>query len=94
MKGNLQFIVPVADFFGYAFGKSSMHSLLLGSRDNITYCYFPMPFDKSAKIELVYRKVVSSDQSPLNVSIHVWYSSEPRICRKGRKVLRELEQKP
>ena len=71
---------PVADFFGYAFGKSSMKSLLLGSRHNINYCYFPMPFDRSAKIELVYRKSGSSQPSPLKVSVHVWYSTEPRIA--------------
>ena len=56
---------PVADFFGYAFGRTSMQSLLLGSRDNINYCYFPMPFDKSAKIELVYRKIASSGTVPI-----------------------------
>jgi hypothetical protein len=69
---------PVADFFGYAFGKSSMRSLLLGSRDNINYCYFPMPFDKSAKIELVYRNDSSSHLTPLPVSVHVWYTNLPR----------------
>jgi hypothetical protein len=76
---------PVADFFGYAFGKSSMQSLLLGSRENINYCYFPMPFDKSAKIELVYRNLASSHQSPLQVSVHVWYTTDPRIAEKEGK---------
>ena len=47
--------MPVADFFGYAFGKESMQSLLLGSANNINYCYFPMPFNLKAKIELIYR---------------------------------------
>ena len=64
---------PVADFFGYAFGRTSMQSLILGSRKNINYCYFPMPFDKSAKIEIVYRNIASSNQSPVQVSVHVWY---------------------
>lgn len=45
---------PVADFFGYAFGKESMQSLLLGSADNTNYVYFPMPFEENAKIELSY----------------------------------------
>jgi hypothetical protein len=47
---------PVADFFGYAYGKESMQSLLLGSSDNTNYIYFPMPFEKKAKVELVYLK--------------------------------------
>jgi hypothetical protein len=76
---------PVADFFGYAFGRSSMQSLLLGSRDNINYCYFPMPFDKSAKIELVYRKVESSQKAPLKVSVHIWYTPDKRIPEKEGK---------
>jgi hypothetical protein len=76
---------PVADFFGYAFGKSSMQSLLLGSRDNINYCYFPMPFDKSAKIELVNRNVASSQPSAIQVSVHVWYSTGPRIAEREGK---------
>jgi hypothetical protein len=70
---------PIADFFGYAFGKASMQSLLLGSMDTRNYCYFPMPFDKKAKIELVYRQVESSSQNPVQVSMRVWYSSQKRV---------------
>jgi hypothetical protein len=47
---------PIADFFGYAFGAPSMKSLLLGVRNNIAYCNIPMPFDRNAKIEIIYRK--------------------------------------
>jgi len=47
---------PVADFFGFAFGSKSMKSLLMGvNSNNKAYCYIPMPFDKNAKVELVYR---------------------------------------
>ena len=47
---------PVADFFGFAFGSKSMQSLLMGvdSTDR-AYCFMPMPFDKAAKVELIYR---------------------------------------
>ena len=54
---------PVADFFGYAYGKESMQSLLLGSADNTNYIYFPMPFEKSAKIELVYLENLNGGSS-------------------------------
>jgi hypothetical protein len=77
-ENNPAVFCPVADFFGYAFGKASMQSLLLGSRDSRNYCYFPMPFDSKAKIELVYRRDESSSLNPIKVSIHVLYSSEKR----------------
>jgi hypothetical protein len=47
---------PLADYFGYAFGRPSMRSLLIGGDGYRHYSYFPMPFDQSATIELVYRK--------------------------------------
>ena len=76
---------PAADFFGYAFGTESMHSLLLGSSDNKNYCYFPMPFDKNARIQLIYRKDSSHPQDALQLTAHVWYSSEKRIPEKEGK---------
>ena len=70
---------PAADFFGYAFGSESMHSLLLGTGDNKNYCYFPMPFDKKAKIELIYRKDILFPQVNLQLTAHIWYSQEKRV---------------
>ncbi|MEP6467739.1 MAG: glycoside hydrolase family 172 protein [Parafilimonas sp.] len=46
---------PLADYFGYAFGKASMMGLMAGSDGKKHYSWFPMPYDKSAKIELIYR---------------------------------------
>lgn len=44
---------PAGDFFGYAWGEPATKSLLVGtSDDGADYCYFPMPFDTSARIEL------------------------------------------
>lgn len=43
---------PAGDFFGYSWGEPATKSLLVGTADGVSYCYFPMPFDKSAKIEL------------------------------------------
>jgi len=53
---------PLADYFGYAFGKPSMKSLLIGSDGEKNYSYFPMPFDKSARIQLLYRKPANGNQ--------------------------------
>ncbi|MGD8500859.1 MAG: DUF2961 domain-containing protein [Phycisphaerales bacterium] len=44
---------PVGDFFGYAWGEPAIKSLLAGTADGVSYCHFPMPFDKSARIELL-----------------------------------------
>ncbi|MBN2314997.1 MAG: DUF2961 domain-containing protein [Sedimentisphaerales bacterium] len=46
-------LCPAGDFFGYAWGKPSVKSIPVGVADGVSYCYFPMPFDKSARIELV-----------------------------------------
>lgn len=43
---------PANDFFGYAFGKPSAQSLLLGSRSGVDYVYLPMPFDRTATLSL------------------------------------------
>ncbi len=44
---------PVGDFFGYSWGQPAVKSLLLGTAGDENYIYLPMPFDKSARIELV-----------------------------------------
>lgn len=45
-------LVPVADFFGFAWGKPAMASAIIGCKDGTAYSYFPMPY-RSAKVELV-----------------------------------------
>jgi hypothetical protein len=76
---------PVADFFGYAFGAVSMQSLLLGSQDDKAYCFFPMPYDRSAKIELIQRDQGSSSRIPVSVKAKIWYSADKReSAREGK----------
>lgn len=43
---------PLNDFFGYAFNEPAAQSLLIGSKAGIDYCYYPMPFERSAIIRL------------------------------------------
>ena len=76
---NPAIYAPLADFFGYAFGSTSMQSLLLGSKGGKNYCYFPMPFDKSAKIELTYR-IPSGNTGLESKSIHakIYYTTKKR----------------
>jgi len=68
---------PLADFFGYAFGQPSMQSLLCGSKNDTNYCYYPMPFDKKARIELVYRNT-GTNQRVKQISASIYYSNKKR----------------
>jgi len=46
-------VSPVGDFFGYGWGEPATRSLLVGTSEDTDYVYFPMPFEKSARIELI-----------------------------------------
>jgi len=71
--------MPIADYFGYAFGKVSMQSLLIGSKNNINYSYFPMPFDTSVKVELIYRPSDNSKvDSPIRINANFFASHKKR----------------
>jgi hypothetical protein len=75
----------VPDFFGFAFGSQSMQSLLLGSRNNIMYSYIPMPFDRSARIELTRRDNKIRPGEEIRVKADIWYSDDKRIPGKEGK---------
>ena len=76
---------PVADFFGYAFGNASMESLLIGSRGKTAYSYFPMPFDRSATVEILYRHTPAGNRDPVHLTTRVYYGSRPRDkAREGK----------
>ena len=47
-------LCPAGDFFGAAWGQPAMRSVMIGTDavSDTDYCYFPMPFQKSARIEL------------------------------------------
>lgn len=71
---------PVADFFGYAFGKASMKSRLAGVQGDRAYSYFPMPFDQSATVELIYRKPDDGGvkASPVAIQSRITYTLQAR----------------
>src|SRR5579871_662687 len=75
---------PLADYFGYAFGKPSMKSLLIGSNEGKNYSYFPMPFDKSAKIELIYRKN-ESKANDISFQCNIYLNDKKRDADKEGK---------
>ncbi|HWB23878.1 MAG TPA: glycoside hydrolase family 172 protein [Chitinophagaceae bacterium] len=75
---------PAADFFGYAFGTPSMQSLLTGVKNNVAYCYYPMPFDKKATVQLVYRNN-NKNQSPKNIHAIIYFTHNKRDAAKEGK---------
>ncbi|MGV8093179.1 MAG: glycoside hydrolase family 172 protein [Mangrovibacterium sp.] len=76
---------PFTDFFGYAFGKPSVRSLLSGVREDGThYCYLPMPFDTKAKLELEFLKNVLNSTTEIPVQVTVYYTEAKRKPDEGK----------
>jgi hypothetical protein len=75
---------PVADFFGFAFGKISMKSLLGVDSSSRAYSLIPMPFDKNAKIELIYRNGESI--KPVKINAKISYQLTKRNTDKEGKL--------
>ena len=70
---------PLADYFGYAFGKASMKGLMVGADGKKHYSWFPMPFDKGAKMELVYRSAnKDTGVSTVNLLCKVYSTDQKR----------------
>ena len=57
---------PVGDFFLDGFGQGISKSLLLGKKEGVYYCYFPMPFEKSIKL-----KVTNQSKSELKLDASI-----------------------
>jgi hypothetical protein len=74
-------LCPLGDFFGYAWGQPATRSLLVGTNDDVNYCYFPMPFDEKAKIELVSE---ASDGPPVDIRCEVVHASVRRRGDEGK----------
>ena len=72
---------PAGDFFGYAWGKPAMRSLLLGTNGNTNYVYLPMPFDSSARIELLAEGVSAP---AVEIETEVVFAELPRSKDEGK----------
>lgn len=76
---------PAADYFGYAYGKPAMQSILLGYHNSINYSYIPMPYQKKADLALVYEKRQGISQSKVEVKAKVYYTKEAQDpAKEGR----------
>jgi hypothetical protein len=72
---------PLADFFGYAYGKGAMRSMLIGKNGDKNYCYLPMPYDRSARMKLIYKKRDGVKQNQLAVTITVYCNQNQRVAQ-------------
>lgn len=87
--------MPVSEFFAYSFGDPAARSLLLGTENDMNFVQLPMPFSRSAKLELVSRRtsgqpisiraeLIASDRgrAPDEAYLHARWNRETR-ARKG-----------
>lgn len=72
-------LCPLGDFFGYSWGEPAMQSALLGTSGDTNYCYFPMPFRKSASIE-----VISERSAPVQLHAEILHTSEAQKDNEGQ----------
>jgi len=70
---------PLGDFFGYAWGQPAMQSLLVGTSGETNYCYFPMPFERRAVVE-----VVSERAALVELRAEVLHTAVPRAADEGK----------
>ncbi|MFN8669555.1 MAG: glycoside hydrolase family 172 protein [Gemmatimonadaceae bacterium] len=71
---------PVEDLFGGAWGKPAMAGLLAGAVRDTAYLWFPMPYDRAARVELVQ----APNAAPRPVFAEVFTSDVARRPGEGR----------
>lgn len=72
---------PVGDFFGASWGDPAMQSAIAGTYGDTAYIHLPMPFDRSARIELVSER---TGGAPIEVRGEVAWTDVPRAEDEGR----------
>jgi hypothetical protein len=72
--------VPVGDFFGYSFGEPATRSILVGTSGETNYAYFPMPFDRAARVELV----AEGTNGAIEVEAELLFAPVPRAPDEGK----------
>ncbi len=73
--------VPAGDLFGYAWGRPAARSLVLGTSGDTDYLYLPMPFDRSARIELASD---APSGAPIEIAAEAVFAPLPRAQDEGR----------
>ena len=74
-------VCPAGDFFGFAWGTPAMASLLVGANSREAWCHFPMPFDRSVKIEIESGKAAGVT---IDLEVGVAVANVPPRADEGR----------
>lgn len=83
-EGEWAIQAPLKDLFGYFFGEKSMRSLFCGTSGSTSYLYYPMPFSKSAWMELEYLASPDVPSPGAELTIHVYYTRKPLEANEGK----------
>ena len=75
----LAVLCPLADFFGYAWGQPAMRSLLVGTVGDTNYSYFPMPYEHSARVE-----ILSERSAPVSLHVEIAHTGVPQTAAEGK----------
>lgn len=75
------FSCPAGDFFGFSFGDPAARSLVIGTDEDTCYSYWPMPYEKSIRIELA-----SDNEKGAAIAIRgeVKTADQPKSVNEGR----------
>ncbi len=86
-------VCPVGDFFGASFGEPAVESLLLGTvaSTDTDYIYFPMPFERSARLELVSER---TSGPAIDVTAEVTFAALGKAADEGRFYCRWNRENP
>ncbi len=97
--------VPLGDFFGTGFGVADYRSAFMGMTSGGLYCYFPMPFDSLARMDVVNEtgQDISSfyynidyqelpGRLPSNTGyFHAWWHRDVKTSAKSNFVILDAE---
>lgn len=97
--------VPLGDFFGTGFGYKQYTSRFVGMSSGGFYCYFPMPFNKSARIDIVNQTGIDIDSYYYNIDyqklvqpfdstvgyFHAWWHRVIRTTSRDNYVILDAE---
>ena len=86
---------PVGDLFGYSFGDPAVRSLMLGTSDEgVNYIYFPMPFERGARIELVSERAAGGAAAGVDIEAEIVSAPIGKTAGEGRFYARWRRENP
>jgi hypothetical protein len=87
---------PVGDLFGYSFGDPAARSLMLGTTsEGVNYIYFPMPFERGARVELVSERPAGrAEAGGLDIEAEIVTAPMGKSAGEGRFYARWRRENP